>query len=48
MITGHDEFITLGDDGKTKTPFSQGKLLDQVKALDEKLRDLPLQVGKFT
>ena len=39
LITGHDEFITLGDDGKTKTPFSQGKLLDQVKALDEKLRE---------
>jgi len=48
VISGHDEFITLDDDGKTKTPFSQGKLLDQVKALDEKLIDLPLQVGRFT
>jgi hypothetical protein len=48
VISGHDEFITLDENGKTKTPFSQGKLLDQVKALDEKLIDLPLQVGRFT
>jgi len=37
VITGHDEFITLDENGKTKTPFSQGKLLDQARELEEKL-----------
>ena len=39
VITGHDEFITLDENGKTKTPFSLGKLLDQTKELSEKLND---------
>ena len=33
VISGHDEFITLDKDGKTITPFSLGKLLDQTKAI---------------
>ena len=37
VISGHDEFITLDENGKTKTPFSLGKLLDQTKELEEKL-----------
>jgi hypothetical protein len=37
VISGHNEFITLDQNGKTKTPFSQGKLLDQVRELTEKL-----------
>ncbi len=39
VISGHDEFITLDENGKTKTPFSLGKLLDQTKELSEKLND---------
>ena len=37
VVSGHDEFITLDENGKTKTPFSQGKLLDQARELEEKL-----------
>ena len=37
VISGHDEFITLDENGKTKTPFSLGKLLDQTKEIEEKL-----------
>tara|TARA_R110002096_G_C14190048_1_gene687829 strand:- start:4 stop:405 length:402 start_codon:yes stop_codon:yes gene_type:complete len=35
VISGHDEFITLDQNGKTKTPFSQGKLLDQVREIEK-------------
>jgi len=37
VISGHNEFITLDQNGQTKTPFSQGKLLDQVRELEQKL-----------
>tara|TARA_R110000765_G_scaffold61008_1_gene117883 strand:- start:40 stop:432 length:393 start_codon:yes stop_codon:yes gene_type:complete len=35
VISGHNEFITLDQNGKTKTPFSQGKLLDQVREIEK-------------
>ncbi len=37
VISGHDEFVTLDEKGKTKTPFSLGKLLDQTVLLNKKL-----------
>jgi len=35
VISGHNEFITLDQNGKTKTPFSEGKLLDQVREIEK-------------
>ena len=38
LVTGHNEFITL-DQGKPKTPLSQGKILDMVMELNKKLAE---------
>ena len=37
LISGHNEFITLDEDNKPKTPYSMGKFLDESKRLNELL-----------